>query len=155
MTILPQLSAIKFTGKDAGEFLHNQVSADVLALADGEITFACYCEPKGRVLALVLIGRSSEGYFIILSSELTESIARRLRIYVMRSDVNVEPLDDCVVAGLSDSELSDSAVATLPLPGEERMLVIVNQQLAVTGNHELAQEWKAGDLAREIGRAHV
>ena len=91
-----------------------------------------------------------EGYFIILSSELTESIARRLRIYVMRSDVNVEPLDDCVVAGLSDSELSDSAVATLPLPGEERMLVIVNQQLAVTGNHELAQEWKAGDLARGI-----
>ena len=55
MTALTYLSAIRLSGADAVDFLHNQVSADVMALAQGESTFACYCEPKGRVLALMLV----------------------------------------------------------------------------------------------------
>ena len=55
MIALPYLSAIRLSGTDAGDFLHNQLSADVLALASGESVFACYCEPKGRVLALMLV----------------------------------------------------------------------------------------------------
>ena len=57
MIKLPYLSTICFSGTDAGDFLHNQVSADVLALSTGESVYACYCEPKGRVLALMLISK--------------------------------------------------------------------------------------------------
>ena len=51
MVLLSKLTVVRLSGADAGDFLHNQLSADVLALADGESVFACYCEPKGRVLA--------------------------------------------------------------------------------------------------------
>ena len=83
MIALPYLSAIRFSDADAGDFLHNQVSSDVLALSDRESVFACYCEPKGRVLALLLISRVDEDYFVIMSSDLTQSVVDRLRIYVI------------------------------------------------------------------------
>ena len=51
MVKLTHLSAIRLRGADAGDFLHNQLSSDVLGLASGDSVFACYCEPKGRVLA--------------------------------------------------------------------------------------------------------
>ncbi len=57
MVKLSYLCVIRFKGADAGSFLQAQLSADVLGLADGESTFACYCEPKGRVLALLLVHR--------------------------------------------------------------------------------------------------
>ena len=85
MPALGYLSAIRFSDADAGDFLQNQLSADVLALAIGESTFACYCEPKGRVLALMLVCRLEDAFLVILSGELAQSVADRMKIYVMRS----------------------------------------------------------------------
>ena len=127
MILLPQLSAIRLDGKDAGGFLHNQVSADVLALKDGEATFACYCEPKGRVLALMLIGKSGESYHVLLNASLAAGIAARLKIYVMRANVGIEVLEDCRIAGLAGAEAAntDEAITTLPVPGDVRQLSIL------------------------------
>ena len=87
MITLDYLAPIHFSGADAGNFLHNQLSADVLALGDGESVFACYCEPKGRVLALMLVCRIDEGYRVIMSRALATAVIKRLRMYVMRSEV--------------------------------------------------------------------
>ncbi len=67
MLKLDYLSVVRFSGSDAGSFLHGQLSADVLGLDSGDSTFACYCEPKGRVLALMLVHRVGEEYFVIMS----------------------------------------------------------------------------------------
>ena len=81
MVTLPYLSALRFSGTDAGDFLHNQLSADVLALASGESTFACYCEPRGRVLALMLVYRLDEDYFVIIKP------IQRVALRFFRSDL--------------------------------------------------------------------
>ena len=93
MPVLKYLSAIRFSDTDAGNFLQNQLSADVLALGTGESTFACYCEPKGRVLALMLVCRLEDAFLVTLSSELAQSVADRMKIYIMRSKVNIEVLN--------------------------------------------------------------
>ena len=80
MVNLTHLSAIRFYGSDAGDFLHNQLSADVLGLANGDSVFACYCEPKGRVLALMLVYRAEDDFIIIMSSTLVKTITDRLKI---------------------------------------------------------------------------
>ena len=100
MVALTYLSIVRFSGTDAGDFLHKQISGDVLGLENGDSVFACYCEPRGRVLALMLVCRSGETYYVVMSRSLVQTIASRLKMYVMRSKVNIEVLDEYALAGL-------------------------------------------------------
>lgn len=85
MTKIPYLSIVRFSDVDAAGFLHNQLSNDVLGLAEGGSVFACYCEPKGRVLALVLVCRQGTDYYVVMASSLVKTVTDRLRMYVLRS----------------------------------------------------------------------
>ena len=148
MPVLKYLSAIRFSDADAGDFLQNQLSADVLALATGESTFACYCEPKGRVLALMLVYRLEEAFLALLSSELAQPIADRMRIYVMRSKVSIGILNECAVSGsqAQTSTAEDSALAKIPIPGSENHFVLLEQELAGDSDASAQRAWKAAEF---------
>jgi len=156
---IPYLSALRFSGEDATEFLHNQLSADVLGLANGESTFACYCEPKGRVLALMLVGRVDDTHFVILSGSLADTIAARLKIYVMRAKVSIEVLGQYSVSGV---QLDDEALANTPgsfaikVPGSNTGLMLAETTPTVDDSvggpvmDERTAAWKASEVQRGI-----
>jgi len=158
MITLAYLSVIRFSGSDAGDFLHNQLSADVLALSPGESTFACYCEPRGRVLALMLVSRNNDDYFVIMSGSLASSIAKRLRIYVMRSRVDIEVMDKCVVAGLHSGDEprvdEPQALPTHPVavavPGSDDVLLVTDDNASFETSPVLQDAWKLSELKRGI-----
>lgn len=153
MVVLPYLSALRFSGKDAGEFLHNQLSADVMALLPGESTFACYCEPKGRVLALVLVGRHDDDFFMLMSRSLTESISSRMKIYVMRSKVEIERLDECSILGLpanDESGLPADFKTRLTIPDSENSFLIIDGDPPVERNPVLEDAWKLSEMEHGV-----
>ena len=84
---IPYLATTRVSGEDAGDFLQSQLSADVLALENGENTLACYCTPKGKVLGLLLVGRDEDGYLVAANRDLLPGILQRLKMYVLRSKV--------------------------------------------------------------------
>ena len=96
---IPYLAVARFSGDDAGAFLHSQLSADILALEPGRTTLACYCTPKGQVLGLLLAGRSGDDYLLAGKSELLPGILKRLQMYVMRSKVKIEDEQQAAVVG--------------------------------------------------------
>ena len=146
----PYLSAIRFSDADAGDFLQNQLSADVLALENGKSTFACYCEPKGRVLALMLIYRLEEGYYALLSSSLAETIVKRLRIYVMRSKVSIDVLGDYTVTGIDEKESPDPSATAIPLPGADQCYLLAGTDVATDDDASMLDNWKLSELQRGI-----
>lgn len=149
MIALPYLSAIRFSDADAGDFLHNQLSADVLALANGESTFACYCEPRGRVLALMLVCRFDEDYYVIMTRSLAATIADRLKIYVMRSKVTIEVLSEYSVSSLQldhAPELSSTSVAVVPLPHSDNWLVVNTTDNSPDTDTSAQDAWKILEL---------
>jgi folate-binding protein YgfZ len=153
MIALTYLSAIRFSGSDAGEFLHNQLSTDVLALANRESGFACYCEPKGRVLALMLVTKIDDHYYVILSNELVDMVSNRLKIYVMRSKVEIEVLEKSRVLGLQKAEalgLETSSTLTMPVPGSNNWFAISPDNSADESSQELCDAWKASELQAGI-----
>ena len=102
LTILDNLTLIRFSGEDAQTFLHNQLTCDVNALAVNQGTHGSYCTPKGRVLATFLLWRTGESYFMQVPSALRESIQKRLSMYVLRSKVKVADAGtQWEIAGLS------------------------------------------------------
>ncbi len=149
MVKLSYLSVIRFRGEDAGSFLHAQVSADVLALAAGESTFACYCEPKGRVLALLLVYRNDDDYYVIMSRALATAVSDRLKIYRMRAKVDIEFMNRFTVSGLQADKPPEPVLEpaqAIQLAGSDRWLVLTSAEDGPDTDEKLQEEWKVAEL---------
>ena len=118
---LPGMGLIWVAGADAQEFLQNQLTAEVGTLAEDEWTFAGYCNPKGRLLALFKVLRFNEGYLLVLPRTLVESVVQRLRMFVLRSQVALEDLSEDYVLfggiGGPAQTLLEETAGTLPGSG--------------------------------------
>jgi hypothetical protein len=147
MIHLRYLSATRFSGPDAGSFLQAQLSADIAALEDGQSTFAAYCSPQGKVFGLLLIGRQKDNYVAIGSTQLLPSIVQRLRFYIFRSKVEIEPLDHMRVCGLLPSQPDDPANPALA-PGEMPMRYAIVSEDAQ--NDEENERWRHSELSHGL-----
>ncbi len=115
---LLQRAVIRVRGEDAADFLLGQFTNDLRPLDVGHSQISAYCTAQGRMLAIFRVLRQDEGFLLILPSELRDSIIQRLRMYVLRSRVTLEPADDLVLLGLSgrnsDRIVQDILGATPP-----------------------------------------
>ena len=103
---LPHLTALRLAGTDTAEFLDRQLTAPATGLAVGEARLACWCDPKGRVIApLWLIRTDQQAFCMILATALAGTVQHRLALYVLRDDVRVQPVSasECV-AGVESAE---------------------------------------------------
>jgi folate-binding protein YgfZ len=92
-TIVADLShnaLLAVTGDDAVAFLHGQLTNDVQALSPGTAQWNGWCSPKGRLLATFLLVRRADGFLVMLPAEIAEPVAKRLRMFVLRSKVKIE-----------------------------------------------------------------
>lgn len=111
MIPLNYLSVARFSGSDAGDFLHRQLSADIAALAPGDASFACCCTPKGQVIGLLLVCRQDDDYLVAGAAELLPAVLARLKMFILRSRVELGLEDDLTVRGFDDvSELCSAGV---------------------------------------------
>ena len=86
---IPYLAVSHVSGNDASAFLQSQLSADILALEEGDQTFAAYCTPKGQVLGLLRVARVHDAYLMAARDVLLPGILARLQMYVLRSQVTM------------------------------------------------------------------
>lgn len=88
---LQHLSAILVGGPDAVSFLQGQLSADVSSLAAQGLLLASCNSAQGRVQATPWLVRRSDGIALIVPTSMVEMTTLRLRRYVLRSKVTIEP----------------------------------------------------------------
>ncbi len=103
---LSQLGLLELTGVDAKTFLQGQVTNDVNFLDGQTFHYSGYCNAKGRLLALFLAFAQQDKLYLQLDGNLAESIAKRLRMYVLRSKVSISSPSDIVVLGVAGAESS-------------------------------------------------
>jgi folate-binding protein YgfZ len=83
---------LRVSGDDAATFLQGQTTCDVNALSPGHSGVGALCTPKGRVIANFRLLRSEQGFYLLLAADLTETVRKRLQIYLLRSKVLLEDL---------------------------------------------------------------
>jgi folate-binding protein YgfZ len=106
---LAQFGVLAFTGQDARDFLHNQLSCDVEGLTADAGAYGVYCSPKGRVLANFLLWREADALCMLLPRSIVAAIEKRLRMYVLRSKVTIEDrTSPLVVLGASGAAAADA-----------------------------------------------
>ena len=109
---LSDLTTLALSGDDALTFLQGQVTNDVTLLGSDKAHYSGYCSPKGRLLALFLAYRQAEAIHLQFNGELAEPIAKRLKMYVMRSKVKLDNIgDDIVKLGISGANAKQALSA--------------------------------------------
>lgn len=108
------------TGADAKKFLQGQLTQDMRELGHQKHCYAAYCTEKGRMLANFLIREVEENHYILrVDASVADSVMARLKNYVLRSKVNIEPIEDLVFYGINKAaaeSIVQTALTSLPEP---------------------------------------
>ena len=120
-TIVADLShnaLLAVSGDDAAAFLHGQLTNEVQALPAGAAQWNGWCSAKGRLLATFLLLRRAGDFLVLLPAEIAPGIAKRLRMYVLRSKVKIEeaPLERIGLSGAGAAELVAARFGAAPPP---------------------------------------
>ena len=94
---LSYLGLLEISGADAVTFLQGQVTNDVKLLTGTNAHYTAYCNPKGRMLALFLAFAHNDHLHLQLNRELLAPIIKRLKMYVMRSLVEIKDVSDSII----------------------------------------------------------
>lgn len=120
---LSHLDLLEISGDDALTFLQGQVTNDVKLLNASNAHYTGYCSPKGRLLALFFAFTFNNKLHLQLNHKLAEPIAKRLKMYVMRSKVTINNVsNNTVKIGLSGHhipQLLSPFFATIPTAAYE------------------------------------
>lgn len=110
---LSHQGAIAARGEDVVTFLQGQFSNDIQQVSAEHSQLAAWCNPKGRMLAALRVFRRGDSFHLLLEHSLLEPTLKRLRMFVLRSKVELEDeSDDLVGFGLSGPE-ADARIADL------------------------------------------
>ena len=111
-------SSILASGADAFDFLQAQLSNDLRLLDKEPVLLSAWCNPKGRVICLLRVSRSDAGYRLVLPTELTEAVLKRLTMFRFRSKVDLESAPatraDLGITGTTEDWLLDNLRAGCP-----------------------------------------
>lgn len=87
---LPHLGVMQAQGEDAANFLHNQLSNDVLILPIGQSRLAAFCSAKGRMQAsFIVIKTAPDTVLLVMSLDLLAQTLKRLSMFVLRAKVKM------------------------------------------------------------------
>jgi hypothetical protein len=116
---LSHIGLISASGHDAEAFLQGQLSNDLQRVSDTQAQRSSYSSPKGRAIATFQLALRQGTYYLSLPADILEPVLKRLRMFVMRSQVALEDATDSLVHfGYSDPQgearLSD-IIGTIPM----------------------------------------
>lgn len=115
---LAQLTALTVAGADVRPFLQGQLSAEIEALRPDQAMLTSCNSAAGRVQAVLWLVARSDGVALIMPGSIADSIAARLRKYVLRSKVTIDPVAGRLEAGVVNSTAASGAARDVVLAGE-------------------------------------
>lgn len=92
--VLDKTATIRVEGDDRIQFLQGQLTQDINLISQDKAFYAGFCNPKGRVLAFMLCYVAHESIHIQLDSSIKEFILKKLKMYVLRSKVSLNLLEE-------------------------------------------------------------
>ncbi len=112
---------IEVAGGDARSFLHAQLSLAVPALPWSTAPLAGWHDPKGRVRALFRLVPRTRSWLLMAPRDNAETLAAKLRMFVLRSDVEISLADDVALFGVVGATADGLARLGIPSGGASAM----------------------------------
>ena len=125
------IAVVRARGRAVRPFLARQLTCDLDALGPGRPLLGAWLTPKGRVISLLnLVELEDTSVLLLVPAALAPDVLARLRMYVLREDVTLEPDPSILVAGLAGRAALD--VASHGTPGTLPAPVVLSREPAVS-----------------------
>ena len=120
----PARDVLAVRGPEAEAYLQGQLSQDVSALAVGESSDSLLLEPDGKLSALLRVTRTdAQGFVLDVDGDYGDAVLARLRRFVLRSKVEMEPLSwRCL--SLRGAAVGEAAAGLLAVLAERGVLAL-------------------------------
>jgi len=89
LVALDSLALIEVGGDDAREFLQGQLCNDIDDAQAYRAQLNAYCNPKGRVLAVLRLVPHARGFWLVTPADLADGLIARLKMFVLRAKVDI------------------------------------------------------------------
>jgi folate-binding protein YgfZ len=115
------VAVVDVRGRDAREFLHRMLTQDVRGLEPGAARRACFLTREGRVVADLVVWRTSEGLRLVLDAAAAAGAVPALERYVIADDVALADVSrewaHALLFGAGAPEAVAGAGVGVPAPG--------------------------------------
>jgi folate-binding protein YgfZ len=148
-SLLPHRSVIAIGGSDRAEFLQGLISNDTAKVGPGRAIWAALLTPQGRFLNDMFVVEDGDGTFLMETErERSAALAKKLKMYTLRSKVTVEDLSDAMeVAVVYGPDGDKNAGKILPVAGAT---AFVDPRLAELGVRVLAPAGQTAALLLDL-----
>ncbi len=115
---LPDLGFVAVTGTEAQLLLQGQSTGDVRNVTDSHSQLGGMCSPKGRMLVNFRLVRRQDGYLLLLPMDMLEATVKRLKMFVLRSDVQLNDASNelAAIGFLGDRSMQEATEVLGDLP---------------------------------------
>ena len=155
-TRLGGVGMISVTGADAKTFLQGQLSFDMGRLTPQYVELAAVNSPQGRVQAVVWLVERTDALLLLLAEELVETLVGRLRKFVMRAKVKIEPAGNLTAGALlvdagipteTRGHAERDGVSSIRWPGSmARGLIIAPAAQCLPEDAAVSVQWRLEDI---------
>lgn len=158
------VDVLEVSGADRLRFLNGQVTCDVKSLPTGRQVFGFFATTKGKIESEVMVVAQEESYLLLLPSGLGETIATRLRRYILSDRVELELYQRVVLTPIGPADAGEPrrmmAPDTLPLVLAELAsegLQIADARAAdqwriLSGRAKFGVDYGPENFPQEVGR---
>lgn len=122
---LSRFSLVAIRGEDRDSFLQGQLTNDIRELSHTHSQLSGHCSPKGRMLANFRVLRRNDSILLQLPDDKLEEILKRLRMFVLRSKVEITDTSDGLIRiGIAGDCAAALLAPTIPeLPKRDNDMV--------------------------------
>lgn len=110
---LSHFALLRAEGAEVRDFLQGQLSNDLRALNVTHAQLSSYCNPKGRMLAVLHLFQRGETVYLQLPIPIAEGVLKRLRMFILRAKVKLEAEAELVRFGVSGPDAESLLIAAL------------------------------------------
>jgi len=107
---LPGRGFLRLSGEDRLKFLQGLVSNDVDAVAPGHAIYSCLLTPQGKFLHDFFLIADGDSLLIECESDRRADLAQRLRMYKLRSKIEIAEADYDVFAAFGAAPLTSDTI---------------------------------------------
>jgi folate-binding protein YgfZ len=105
---LPQRGVLEIQGEDKATFLQGLVSNDIFDVTPEQAIYAVLLTPQGRFLYDLFIAEKNGSFLIDAETQRLEALLKRLTLYKLRSQVNLQLRPDLKVFAIWGLTLSET-----------------------------------------------
>jgi folate-binding protein YgfZ len=149
---LDHLAVIRVSGADRAALLQGQASNDAHKVDVSHAQLTSFSNPKGRCYAIAVLAAHGDSLLLVTEASIAPALAKRLAMYVLRSQAKVELAPALAVAGISGGEpwacVAEDDRIRVGLPGARSLVVMPAHEAATL--REGSADWRRADIAAGI-----